>query len=149
MTRPFHWMPTRLPWPLVVSVAVTALTILLGRPTPVLAHCCVCSGSGCTMVGNCTDNVAGTDACATICANLNCPNIKFETESDCGAGCVSRSEPGDCNGDGRVTISELVMAVAAALGERPVSQCPELDLDHNGQISVAELVSAVNAALGF
>lgn len=56
--------------------------------------------------------------------------------------------PGDCDGDGAVTVSELVRGVAIALGTREVADCPPLDGDRDGTVGVAELILAVNAALG-
>ena len=60
---------------------------------------------------------------------------------------VQTNVPGDCNGDGIVTISELITGVNIALGNLPVTACPAFDTDHNGQVSVAELIAAVNVAL--
>lgn len=57
-------------------------------------------------------------------------------------GCV-----GDCNGDGVVSINELIVGVNIALGRRPVADCPAFDRDANGAVSIAELVAAVNNAL--
>lgn len=56
--------------------------------------------------------------------------------------------PGDCDGDGRVTIDELVAGVRVALGEAPPSACAAFDGDGDGAVSIAELVAAVAAALG-
>ncbi len=56
--------------------------------------------------------------------------------------------PGDCDGDGRVTVSELVAGVNDLL--TPIVgglRCAALDTDGNGTITVAELVAAVNSAL--
>lgn len=53
---------------------------------------------------------------------------------------------GDCNGDGRVAIEELVLAVAMAL-DRGGAQCPTVDRDGNGSVTVDELVAAVRNAL--
>jgi hypothetical protein len=39
---------------------------------------------------------------------------------------------GDCDGDGSVTIDELIAAVGIALGESGVEQCPSLDGDGDG-----------------
>jgi len=55
--------------------------------------------------------------------------------------------PGDCSGNGQVTIDELITAVAIALGQRPVDACTSVDTDHDGNVTVAELVAAVNRAL--
>lgn len=54
---------------------------------------------------------------------------------------------GDCDGDGQVTISELVRGVRIALGELPVEECDALDGDGSGTVTVAELIRAVRAAL--
>jgi hypothetical protein len=55
--------------------------------------------------------------------------------------------PGDCNGDGRVTIAELLTAVNVALGTTAVAACLHADRDHDSSVSVDELISAVNTAL--
>ena len=54
---------------------------------------------------------------------------------------------GDCNGDGQLTVNELVVGVLIALGEVPVDQCPALDVNGDGVVSITELVFAVNQAL--
>jgi hypothetical protein len=55
---------------------------------------------------------------------------------------------GDCNGDGRVTVDELIQGVNIVLGDRPVDDCPRLDRDGDNSITVAELVDAVGALQG-
>jgi outer membrane protein W len=55
--------------------------------------------------------------------------------------------PGDCNGDGKVSIDELILAVEAALGVRPLEDCSSLDTDRSGTLEIDELVAAVEAAL--
>lgn len=55
--------------------------------------------------------------------------------------------PGDCNGDARVDIGELVRGVNIALGNVPASQCPAIDGNGSGSVSISELVAAVSAAL--
>ena len=54
---------------------------------------------------------------------------------------------GDCDGDGQVSVNELVRAVAIALGLAPVSDCAMVDVDGNGRAEVAELVGAVGHLL--
>lgn len=56
--------------------------------------------------------------------------------------------PGDCNGDGFVTVDELVTGLEVALGQQPSDACPPLDKDGDGTVTIDELVDAVNAALG-
>jgi hypothetical protein len=57
-------------------------------------------------------------------------------------GCV-----GDCNGDGSVTVDEIVRMVNIALGSQDVSTCPAADRDGSGTVTVDEIVQAVNNAL--
>src|SRR5262245_37450269 len=57
--------------------------------------------------------------------------------------------PGDCAGDGRVAVNELVVGVNMALGNAPVQQCLSFDDNDDGRVAVNELVAAVaNALLG-
>jgi hypothetical protein len=55
--------------------------------------------------------------------------------------------PGDCDGSGRVTINELVLAVNIALGTTALSACAASDRNGDGQVSINELLAAVNAVL--
>lgn len=55
--------------------------------------------------------------------------------------------PGDCAGDGSVTIGDLVVGVNIALGLQPVSACSPMDSNDNGSVTVDDLVRAVSAAL--
>lgn len=55
---------------------------------------------------------------------------------------------GDCDGDGRVTVAELVRAVGIALGTASLDRCALADANGNGAVAINELVLAVNAALG-
>ncbi len=54
---------------------------------------------------------------------------------------------GDCNGEGRVTINELIAAVKIALVSGPYDACINADADHDGSIQINDLVAAVNSAL--
>ena len=54
---------------------------------------------------------------------------------------------GDCNGDGLVTVDELVRAVNIALGSAALDVCRASDVDADGSVGIDELVRAVNAAL--
>lgn len=52
---------------------------------------------------------------------------------------------GDCDGDGHISIAELVRGVALALGN-PATPCPDFDPEGDG-VGIAALVKAVNGAL--
>jgi hypothetical protein len=54
---------------------------------------------------------------------------------------------GDCDGDLRVTVSELITGVRIALGMAGTAACPAMDGDGNGIVTIAELVQGVRAAL--
>jgi YVTN family beta-propeller protein len=54
---------------------------------------------------------------------------------------------GDCNGDGRVVIGELITGVNISLGNAELDICEAFDADHNGRADIYELVAAVGNAL--
>ncbi|MBI3783841.1 MAG: hypothetical protein HY270_10605 [Deltaproteobacteria bacterium] len=56
---------------------------------------------------------------------------------------------GDCDGDGTVTIDEIIRGVDIVLGSQPLSSCSNFDSDRNGTVSIDELIQAINAALGY
>jgi len=49
---------------------------------------------------------------------------------------------GDCNGDGAVTIDELVLGIAIAMGEESTTNCPAFSVT-----SVSSIVTAVTNSL--
>ncbi len=55
---------------------------------------------------------------------------------------------GDCNGDGEVSVDELLVGVNVALGNQTVDACPAFDPYGNGEVTITELISGINAALG-
>jgi hypothetical protein len=55
--------------------------------------------------------------------------------------------PGDCNGDGSVTIDELLIGVNLALSEAAPKACPAFDANLDGLITVDELIEATSRAL--
>lgn len=59
----------------------------------------------------------------------------------------ARSCPGDCGGDGRVSINDLILSVTIALGTEAPQACPSVDRNADGAVAVNELIAAVNAAL--
>jgi hypothetical protein len=54
---------------------------------------------------------------------------------------------GDCDGDGVVTVAELVRAIGIVLGANQIDACRAADADGNGEVAVEELIAAVDAAL--
>jgi hypothetical protein len=55
---------------------------------------------------------------------------------------------GDCDGNGTVTIDEIVKGVSIDLGTVPVSSCPNFDRNGDGRVAIDEMLAAVNVALG-
>lgn len=54
---------------------------------------------------------------------------------------------GDCDGDGAVTVAELVRAVNIALGQQALAACAALDANGSRTVSIDELIVAVGNAL--
>jgi hypothetical protein len=78
---------------------------------------------------------------AAICAALGIL-MMVSHSSSAAAQCV-----GDCNGDGEVTVDEILIGVNIALGSRPVGDCPSFDANMDGQVTVDEIIQATNNAL--
>lgn len=55
---------------------------------------------------------------------------------------------GDCDRNGQVTISELVLAVNIALGNTPTAECAAADGNADGTVKISEIIAAVVSALG-
>ena len=64
---------------------------------------------------------------------------------------VGRSEaqacPGDCDGDGQVTVNEVVRGVGIGLGNAALDACLAIDTDGDGTVRINEIIAAVNAGL--
>jgi Ca2+-binding EF-hand superfamily protein len=54
---------------------------------------------------------------------------------------------GDCDGDGAISISELIRGVAIALGNVAYATCPVFDPNMDGIVQIGELIRAANGAL--
>jgi hypothetical protein len=54
---------------------------------------------------------------------------------------------GDCDGNGQVTVDEILRGVNVALGAATIAACVVADGDGDGQVTIDELIGAVNAAL--
>src|SRR5579862_6261191 len=54
---------------------------------------------------------------------------------------------GDCNGDGEVTVDELIVGVNIALGVANIDACPAFDRNGDGAVTIDEILAAVNALL--
>jgi parallel beta-helix repeat protein len=54
---------------------------------------------------------------------------------------------GDCDGDGRISVGEIVQGVNIALGRAAMSACPAIDWNLDGRVAVDEIVRAVSASM--
>jgi parallel beta-helix repeat protein len=54
----------------------------------------------------------------------------------------------DCDGDGMVSVSDLILGVNVALGTARVDECPSFDRNADGVVTVDEIVKAIDQALG-
>ncbi len=64
-----------------------------------------------------------------------------------GIGRLIKTCPGDCDGDGQVSIDELLAGVNLTLGKGSIVDCLAFDTDENDRVTVDELTRGVNAAL--
>jgi hypothetical protein len=67
-----------------------------------------------------------------------------------GATTAVRAQPtctGDCDGNGEVTINELILGVNIALGNLPLSMCEAFDCEGNNMVPINCLIQGVNNAL--
>jgi hypothetical protein len=83
------------------------------------------------------ENLAGTPTASPSPTETPSPPATSTSTPPC---------PGDCNGDGMVTINELLSLVDTALGTAELA-CTAGDLDANGMIGVNEILTAINRAL--
>jgi hypothetical protein len=62
------------------------------------------------------------------------------------AGSARAACPGDCNGDGVVTVEEVVTVVNIVLGTLPLAACPAADANGDGSVGVGDAILAAQAA---
>jgi hypothetical protein len=84
-----------------------------------------------------TNRPAPPTPTATVTATFATP-----TPSPPGNACA-----GDCDGDGTVTVDEIVRAVTLALGDPRAEPCPPADTSNDGMVTVDEIVAAIDSAL--
>jgi hypothetical protein len=75
-------------------------------------------------------------------ANADSNDVSLLLNTGGGTPCV-----GDCDGNRKVEINELVTGVNIALGSTSVDACPSFDADDSGEVEINELVTAVDNAL--
>ena len=76
-----------------------------------------------------------------VTANSEGAGVSVLLNTTGGAACT-----GDCDGNGAVTISELILGVRIALGQSPIGDCSEFDSNGNDMVDINELVAGVGNA---
>jgi hypothetical protein len=101
-------------------------------------------GETCDDGGLCEGGASDGLACATLRRCSDGANIGdvCANELDCGFVC-----PSDCDGNGSVDVSELVLTLDIGLGRQSVDACPAADPDNNGSVSIDNAVLGVDSAL--
>jgi YVTN family beta-propeller protein len=85
-------------------------------------------------------DTAALAAVATIAVGLGPVGVAIAKAP--GPACI-----GDCNGDGQVSVDELLVGINIVLGNLPVSACASFGASGSAPLTVAELLAAVNNAL--
>jgi len=112
---------------------------------------CICSTDSYCCLEEWDEFCAGTafDRCANLCACASgTPPTPTSTPTRSITPTPAPGCEGDCNGNGEVTVDELVRGVGIAQGSAPLSSCPAIDADGDGEVTVTDLVRAVGRALG-
>lgn len=89
----------------------------------------------------------GGPADGTACSPFG---YDFVSPDPCaGAPCTAyrHRAAGDCDGDGSVTVDEVITAVSIALGAGELSSCSDADVDRDYRVTVDEVITGVSAAL--
>lgn len=100
----------------------------------------------------CTDSWTATVGSHTLRWDLDFNNSVQESNEDNNSVSTTWTSSavtcsGDCNGDGEVTVNELITMVNVALGTSAASACTAGDANSDGEITVNEIVAGVNRAL--
>jgi len=102
---------------------------------------------------------AGTRARGVYVANQNCGDAIIDVGETCDDGNVADGDDcpatcgvpnpcaGDCDGNGSVTVDEIVRGVSIALGNTAASECAAMDRDSSGSVTVDEIITALVHAL--
>jgi len=105
-----------------------------------------CTADGTCSAGDCLEgppiDPGAATPTATATRSPTLPAATTPTATVPPSGC-----PGDCSGDGDVTVDEIISGVNIALGSLPVSNCTAMDDNADGDVTVDEILKAINGAL--
>ena len=145
-TRTGTSVPTATATTVPASATATATTMQTPAPTSTDSPPPTASETP-TVSPQATDTVAATFTATASPTTTNASSPTTTPEATPTYTPTAVSCAGDCDGDGAVTISELILGVNIALGSQPVSACSAFDPTGNGTVEINELIAAVNNAL--
>jgi photosystem II stability/assembly factor-like uncharacterized protein len=105
----------------------------------------VLSGAAAISTGATQASPAGSYPITIARGTLSAANYSFALVNGT-LSVTNGSKPGDCNGDGTVTIAEVQSAINMFLGLKPVQAC--VDQDNSGVVTISEVQKVINAFLG-
>jgi cysteine-rich repeat protein len=76
-----------------------------------------------------------------------CDDGNLSAGDCCSPLCTIEPLAGDCNGDGAVSVDELILAVDMALASPPPTECLAADADGDGILAINDLIAGVQSAL--
>jgi hypothetical protein len=157
---------TCLPAPLVVEIRSTLgaplqgieviFSVVSGDATIVENQPVSTGADGRAAATVCLGMIPGDIVIAVTARDVNSPFATFMPTAEPSGPCLftmtaertaAPACPGDCNGDGAVTITEIIGGADIALGNIPMSACSNLDHNGDGAVTIDELLAAVHMAL--
>jgi cysteine-rich repeat protein len=109
------------------------------------------SSSTATPSASATATPTGTTTSTATAVDTPSPTSTSSSTATPSASATATRTPincvGDCNGDGRVTVEEMIRGVSIALGTSPTALCPAMDRNQDSEIGIFELINAVSNAL--
>jgi hypothetical protein len=157
---------TCLPQPLVVEVRSTLsvplqgiqviFSVVKGAASIVEGQPIATGADGRAAVHVCLGATPGDIVIAVTARDVNSPLATFMPTAQPSGPCLflttalpdtNQTCSGDCNGDGSVTVNELITGVDIALGNAAMDACPSLDRGSDGEVTIDDLLSVVERVL--
>jgi hypothetical protein len=104
----------------------------------------------------CLGSTPGLIVIAVTARDVNSPLATFMPTAEPSGPCLflttalpapNQTCGGDCNGDGSVSVNEIITGIDIALGDMTMDVCPTFDRGDDGEVTIDDLVSAVGRAL--
>jgi hypothetical protein len=129
--------------------AITAITCGDDADNLVVAGCDGVCGSGLEL-DNCDtcDDDASND-CVQDCSGDWGGSLEYDCCDECDGDDSSCAGSGDLDGDGVVTINDIIITIAEILQTSPLAGCDinTADVDNNGSVNIMDVIAQVDIAL--